>query len=87
MNRSRNLIVACTVALVMVAAMLTTACSSGSSGYTRTHVHYGAGYRGYAAMRWQEMAAAAVTAIIPMLFFALVAQRYLVKGLTFGAVK
>ena len=46
-----------------------------------------AGYRGYAAMRWQEMAAASVTAIIPMLFFALVAQRYLVKGLTFGAVK
>ncbi len=46
-----------------------------------------AGYRGYAAMRWQEMAAASVTAVIPMLLFALVAQRYLVKGLTFGAVK
>jgi multiple sugar transport system permease protein len=46
-----------------------------------------AGYRGYAALRWQEMAAASVTAIVPMLFFALVAQRYLVKGLTFGAVK
>ncbi len=46
-----------------------------------------AGYRGYAAMRWQEMAAASMTAIVPMLFFALVAQRYLVKGLTFGAVK
>jgi ABC-type glycerol-3-phosphate transport system permease component len=46
-----------------------------------------AGYRGYAAMRWQEMAAASVTAIVPMLVFALVAQRYLVKGLTFGAVK
>jgi len=46
-----------------------------------------AGYRGYAALRWQEMAAASVTAIVPMLVFALVAQRYLVKGLTFGAVK
>ena len=46
-----------------------------------------AGYRGYAAMRWQEMAAASVTAIIPMIIFAAVAQRYLVKGLTFGAVK
>ena len=46
-----------------------------------------AGYRGYAAMRWQEMAAASVTAIIPMIVFAAVAQRYLVKGLTFGAVK
>jgi ABC-type glycerol-3-phosphate transport system permease component len=46
-----------------------------------------AGYRGYAALRWQEMAAASVTAVIPMLLLALVAQRYLVKGLTFGAVK
>ncbi len=46
-----------------------------------------AGYRGYAALRWQEMAAAAMTAIVPMLLFAVLAQRYLVKGLTFGAVK
>jgi ABC-type glycerol-3-phosphate transport system permease component len=46
-----------------------------------------AGYRGYAALRWQEMAAASMTAIAPMLVFALVAQRYLVRGLTFGAVK
>jgi hypothetical protein len=33
--------------------MLTTACSSGSSGYTRTHVHYGAGYRGYYHDPWR----------------------------------
>ena len=46
-----------------------------------------AGYRGYAAIRWQEMAAAAVTAIVPMIVFAGLAQRYLVRGLTFGAVK
>jgi ABC-type glycerol-3-phosphate transport system permease component len=46
-----------------------------------------AGFRGYAAIRWQEMAAAAVTAIAPMIVLAAVAQRYLVKGLTFGAVK
>jgi ABC-type glycerol-3-phosphate transport system permease component len=46
-----------------------------------------AGYRGYAAMRWQEMAAAAVMAVLPMLVFAGIAQRYIVKGLTFGAVK
>lgn len=46
-----------------------------------------AGFRGYAAIRWQEMAAAAVTAVVPMIVFAAVAQRYLVKGLTFGAVK
>ena len=46
-----------------------------------------AGYRGYAAIRWQEMAAAAVAAIVPMVVFAGLAQRYIVKGLTFGAVK
>lgn len=46
-----------------------------------------AGFRGYAAIRWQEMAAAAVTAVVPMIAFAALAQRYLVKGLTFGAVK
>ncbi len=46
-----------------------------------------AGYRGYASIRWQEMAAAAVMAVIPMLIFAGIAQRYIVKGLTFGAVK
>ncbi len=38
-------------------------------------------------MRWQEMAAAAVMAVLPMIIFAGIAQRYIVKGLTFGAVK
>jgi ABC-type glycerol-3-phosphate transport system permease component len=46
-----------------------------------------AGFRGYAAIRWQEMAAAAVMAVVPMVIFAGIAQRYIVKGLTFGAVK
>lgn len=46
-----------------------------------------AGFRGYAAIRWQEMTAAAVVAVIPMVVFAGLAQRYIVKGLTFGAVK
>ena len=46
-----------------------------------------AGFRGYAAIRWQEMAAASVEAVVPMLVFAALAQRYLVKGLTFGAVR
>jgi multiple sugar transport system permease protein len=46
-----------------------------------------AGFRGYASIHWQEMAAASVMAVVPMIFFAAVAQRYLVKGLTFGAVK
>jgi len=46
-----------------------------------------AGFRGYAAIRWQEMAAAAVAAVVPMIVFAGIAQRFIVKGLTFGAVK
>jgi ABC-type glycerol-3-phosphate transport system permease component len=46
-----------------------------------------ADYRGYGAIQWQEMAAAAMTAVIPMVVFAGIAQRYLVKGLTLGAVK
>jgi len=46
-----------------------------------------AGFRGYAAIRWQEMAAAAVMAVVPMIAFAALAQRYLVKGLTLGAVR
>lgn len=46
-----------------------------------------AGFRGYAAVRWQEMTAAAIVAVIPMIIFAGLAQRYIVKGLTFGAVK
>lgn len=36
---------------------------------------------------WSEMAAAGVIAIIPMVVFLLFIQRYLVKGLTAGAVK
>jgi ABC-type glycerol-3-phosphate transport system permease component len=46
-----------------------------------------AGFRGYAAIRWQEMTAAAVVAILPMIVFAGLVQRYIVKGLTFGAIK
>ena len=46
-----------------------------------------AGFRGYAAIRWQELAAAAVTAVVPRVIFAALAQRYLVTGLTFGALK
>lgn len=36
---------------------------------------------------WSQMAAAGVVAIIPMVIFLLFIQRYLVKGLTAGAVK
>ena len=34
---------------------------------------------GYASIRWQEMAAAAVMAVIPMIIFAGIAQRYMVR--------
>lgn len=46
-----------------------------------------ASFRGYAAVRWGEMAAASLLAIAPMLVFAVFAQRYIVKGLTLGSVK
>lgn len=44
-------------------------------------------YRGYASIDWGPMTAASIVAIIPMLLFALLAQRWIVKGLTLGAVK
>ncbi|MCY4260106.1 MAG: carbohydrate ABC transporter permease [Rhodobacteraceae bacterium] len=45
------------------------------------------GFRGYAALDWGAMTGASIIAIIPMLLFALVAQKHIVRGLTFGAVK
>jgi len=45
------------------------------------------GFRGYAALDWGAMTAASIIAIIPMLLFAVVAQKHIVRGLTFGAVK
>ena len=44
-------------------------------------------FRGYAALDWGAMTAASIIAIIPMLLFAIVAQKHIVKGLTLGAVK
>lgn len=38
-------------------------------------------------IQWGQMAAMSLIMILPMLLFALVAQKYLVNGLTFGAVK
>lgn len=46
-----------------------------------------AGFRGYASFDWGGMAAASIVAIVPVLLFAGLAQRYIVKGLTLGAVK
>ena len=44
-------------------------------------------FRGYAALDWGAMTAASIIAIIPMLIFAIAAQKHIVKGLTLGAVK
>ena len=44
-------------------------------------------FRGYAALDWGAMTAASIIAIIPMLLFAIVAQKHIVKGITLGAVK
>lgn len=45
------------------------------------------GFQASLGVRWGEMAAGATVAIIPVLVFALLVQRYLVRGLTAGAVK
>lgn len=36
---------------------------------------------------WGEMAAVGVIATLPVLIFAIIVQKYLVRGLTFGAIK
>ena len=38
-------------------------------------------------IQWGPMAAMSVVMIVPMIVFALFAQKYLIKGITFGAVK
>jgi multiple sugar transport system permease protein len=42
---------------------------------------------GYEEVAWGMMTAAAVVTILPELVLALIVQRYIVRGLTFGAVK
>jgi multiple sugar transport system permease protein len=42
---------------------------------------------GYEEVLWGQMAAAAVVTMVPELILALVVQRYIVRGLTMGAVK
>lgn len=46
-----------------------------------------AAYRGYASIDWGALSAAAITSILPMLIFAVLAQRQIVGGLSLGAVK
>jgi multiple sugar transport system permease protein len=38
-------------------------------------------------VQWGLMAAATIVAIIPLFVLALAVQRYMIRGLTFGAVK
>ncbi|MCB2128244.1 MAG: carbohydrate ABC transporter permease [Rhodobacteraceae bacterium] len=46
-----------------------------------------ASFRGYGQMDWGAMSAGAVISAAPMVLMALFAQRYIVRGLTLGAVK
>jgi len=46
-----------------------------------------ASFRGYGQMDWGAMSAGAVISAAPMVIMALFAQRYIVRGLTLGAVK
>lgn len=44
-------------------------------------------YKGYASIKWDQLAAASLLAAIPVVLFALVAQRFIVRGLTAGIGK
>jgi len=44
-------------------------------------------YRGYASKDWGGMTASSILALIPMIFFVIVAQKHIVKGLTLGSLK
>ena len=44
-------------------------------------------FMGTNEVQWGLMAAATVIAIVPELVLALAVQRYMIRGLTFGAVK
>ena len=46
-----------------------------------------ASFRGYTSINWGQMAAASIVAVLPMLVFAIFAQKYIVKGLTLGSLK
>lgn len=44
-------------------------------------------YIGYNEIRWGELTAASTLALVPVLLFLIFSRNYLVRGLTFGAVK
>jgi len=45
------------------------------------------GFIGYEQVLWGQMAAATIICIVPVLILAFFVQKYIVRGLTFGAVK
>ena len=44
-------------------------------------------YLSVSGVQWGEMAATGVLAVLPLPFFAILVQRYMIRGLTFGSVK
>jgi multiple sugar transport system permease protein len=46
-----------------------------------------ASFKGYAASQWPIMAAGSILAIVPQIVFFVFVQKYIVRGLTFGALK
>jgi len=46
-----------------------------------------AGFWTQRGIMWGPLSAAAVVCVVPMMIFALILQRYIVRGLTFGAVR
>jgi ABC-type glycerol-3-phosphate transport system permease component len=46
-----------------------------------------ASFKGYAASQWPIMAAGSILAILPQIVFFVFVQKYIVRGLTFGALK
>jgi len=56
----------------------------------KTAVTLPVGVMGFVTMRgilWGPMSAAATVLMVPMIVFAFISQKYLIRGLTFGAVK
>lgn len=58
-----------------------------SSDVTRPVTPSLMGFISYEQVLWGQMAAAAIITLLPSLILAIFIQRYLVRGLTFGAVK
>lgn len=44
-------------------------------------------YLSVSGVKWGEMAATGVMAVLPVLIFAIIVQKHMIRGLTFGSVK